>query len=236
MIQTATHTDIGLRLGNEDALLVLPLPDGSTLLAVADGMGGHNAGEVASQLTLEMLTEYADAPFADAFDACNARVYKRSLADRRCNGMGTTLVAARVDGRTVQAAYVGDSRIYHWDGHALHQRSEDHSYVAELVRRGLFTPEEARSHPHRNRITRAIGTDPAVDTDCTSFRWKRGDLLLLCSDGLHDVLTDGDIAVLLREEPDLQQLAHRLVREALHAGASDNISVVLARNEEKFER
>ncbi|MCL2672103.1 MAG: protein phosphatase 2C domain-containing protein [Clostridiales bacterium] len=230
MIHTATHTDIGKRSGNEDALFSLPLPDGSLLLAVADGMGGHNAGEVASRLALETLQEYADAPFDEAFEACNLRVYAQSLCDRQCFGMGTTLVAARADARNVAIAYVGDSRIYHWDGITLRQRSADHSYVAELVRRRLLTPEEARHHPHRNRITRAIGGEPTVDTDYRQFAWAPGDMLLLCSDGLHDVLTDAEIAAILSEDTDLDTIAETLIREALQADASDNISVVLARN------
>lgn len=232
MIISAMYTDIGKRNGNEDALLCLPLQKDQMLLAVADGMGGHRAGEVASRLAVDTLRAYCNRPFSESFAAVNHAIFEKAQCDEDCRGMGTTLVAARVDTRECSIAYVGDSRIYHWDGLVLRQQSEDHSYVAELMRRGMLTREEARSHPHRNRILRALGTDSEVKADYKRFSWKRGDLLLLCSDGLHDTLRDAELAAILQSEEDINAKAARLIREALFAGASDNITVVLAKNGE----
>jgi PPM family protein phosphatase len=227
--RTACVTDKGRRrLRNEDAYVCVP-----PLFAVADGMGGAQAGELASRLAAASLEEFArdhgEQSAADLVQEANARIYRRSREDPAAAGMGSTITLALVDGATgaVALAHVGDSRAYLLRGGSLEQLTHDHSLVAELVRNGRLTEEEAENHPQRSVITRVLGTDPDVDVDTLTVVAEPGDLFVLCSDGLTAMLRDDDILGLLEEAGgDPERAARSLVDAANRAGGDDNITVV----------
>ena len=228
-------TDTGRRRRhNEDSYVCEP-----PLFAIADGMGGAQAGEVASRLAAAVLNEgtlgdlegngLGEARLAELIQEANRRVYQRSNEDAAASGMGTTMTVALVDGDagTVAIGHVGDSRAYRVRGGELEQLTEDHSLVNELLKSGRLSPEEALSHPQRSVITRAIGTEPDVDVDTFTVDAQSGDLFLLCSDGLTDMITDDEILGLVeRSEDDLETAARRLVEAANRSGGGDNITVV----------
>src|SRR6266550_2568095 len=227
---SAAATDPGRRRRlNEDSYVCEP-----PLFAVADGIGGAQAGEVASGLAAAALRDNSGDGDGDArgrvdslVQEANRRVYERQAADDAVSGMGTTMTAALVEGDHVWIGHVGDSRAYRIRDGSLEQLTEDHSLVAELVRSGKLSPEEADSHPQRSIVTRALGTDPDVDVDTFQIEAKPGDLFLLCSDGL---TTMADNATILREiernRDDLHDAAKALVRAANRGGGEDNITVV----------
>ncbi|MGH3135221.1 MAG: Stp1/IreP family PP2C-type Ser/Thr phosphatase [Gaiellaceae bacterium] len=229
--RAAGVTDTGRRrLRNEDAFICDP-----PLFAVADGMGGARAGEVAARLTAAALEEAGvdtkgeqgvTAMIAEA----NRRVWERALADPATAGMGTTVTAALVDtdSGTVTIGHVGDSRAYRLRAGSLEQLTTDHSLVAELVSSGVLTPEEAERHPQRSAITRALGTESTVEVEVKTIACEPGDLYLLCSDGLPTMLADGDIATTLAAaEGEPAVAAEALVVAANRQGGEDNITVVL---------
>lgn len=224
----AALTDVGLvREHNEDAVLAEP-----PLYAVADGLGGHLAGEVASAIAIATLQREApDAPdpkaLARAVRAANAAVIEAAEEGRGRSGMGTTLTAAIVSGAHIAVAQVGDSRAYLLGREGLERLTEDHSMVADMIRRGTLTQEEARSHPNRSVITRALGSDPNMYADTYDVYAEPGDRLLLASDGLTGMLEDAEIAQVLRSVPDPEVAARTLVDAANDAGGHDNISVVI---------
>ena len=233
----AGKTETGLRPQNEDSFMLLHA-DGLNAVAVSDGMGGHQAGEIASRLAVETLydslsSNHSDpeAALSSAFAAANKAVHTRASMNDEMYGMGCTLVAALLEQDRFIAANVGDSRLYYFDGTKLTQITHDHSFVAELVRRGAITPEEAKTHPRRNLITRAVGTEKRVAADIFSCEWKQNDMLLLCSDGLCGVLEDAEMAAFLRNSTDLDATCSALISRALSAGSRDNITVVLAKND-----
>jgi PPM family protein phosphatase len=216
------------RRHNEDAYVVEP-----PLFAVADGMGGAKAGEVASSLAAAALQETdgegssGEARVAALIQEANRRVFRRATEDRDVSGMGTTMTVALVEGERVVIGHVGDSRAYLFRDGRLEQLTEDHSLVAELVRSGKLTPEEAEIHPQRAVITRAVGTEPDVDVDTFSIEGAAGDLFLICSDGLTDMLDEETIREAVEQNrPDLQQTAKALVNAANRVGGEDNITVV----------
>jgi protein phosphatase len=221
-------TDPGLtRTGNEDGLLLEP-----PLYAVADGMGGHRAGEIASREALTALL--ANAPretdpkaLARAVRSANRAVIESAAKSRTRTGMGTTLTAAMVDGTRVLVAHVGDSRAYLLHEGTLTRITEDHSMVADLVRHGTITEEDARFHPQRSVITRALGSDPDMVADVFDVQAAPGDRLLLTTDGLTGMLPDDYIAELLDQQRDPEQAAAKLVEAANRAGGYDNITVVI---------
>src|SRR5438132_5981472 len=186
----STHTG-QRRRRNEDAFVCDP-----PLFAIADGMGGAPAGDVASQLAAGSLQHAdRDGPYDEAhvvalIQDANRSVYERARTDESTSGMGTTMTVALVDGDIVRIGHVGDSRAYLVRDHALEQLTEDHSLVGELIRSGRLSPEEAEAHPHRSVITRVLGTDPEVDVDAFSIGTKPGDLFMLCSDGLTSMVAD----------------------------------------------
>ena len=216
------------RRRNEDSFVVAP-----PLFAVADGMGGAQAGEVASKLAAAAL-EDTDAGSAGGeervvalIQEANRRVYERSNADPAASGMGTTITVALVEGTTVTFGHVGDSRAYLVRDSVMEQLTDDHSLVNELMKSGKLSPEEAETHPQRSVITRALGTDPAVDVDVFVIEAKENDLFLICSDGLTTMVGDEDILELLeRHHDDLDRAAKSLVAAANRAGGEDNITVV----------
>jgi PPM family protein phosphatase len=221
-------TDPGLtRTGNEDSMLLEP-----PLYAVADGMGGHRAGEIASRDALIALL--ANAPretdaksLARAVRAANRAVIESAGKSRTRTGMGTTLTAAMVDGTRVLVAHVGDSRAYLLHDGRLTRITEDHSMVADLVRQGTITEEDARFHPQRSVITRALGSDPDMVADVFEVRAAPGDRLLLATDGLTGMLPDDFIAELLDQQRSPEEAASKLVEAANRAGGYDNITVVI---------
>jgi protein phosphatase len=228
-LRSASVTDTGRRRRhNEDAYVCEP-----PLFAVADGMGGAQAGELASSLAAAALRDETseltggEQRVDDLIQEANRRIYQRQSEDASASGMGTTMTVALVEDGHVAIGHVGDSRAYLIRGRKLEQLTEDHSLVAELVRSGKLSPEEAEGHPQRSVITRALGTDPDVDVDTFSVETKPGDLFLLCSDGLTSMVDDETILrEVERNRDDLAQAAKALVRAANKGGGEDNITVV----------
>jgi serine/threonine protein phosphatase PrpC len=222
-------TDIGLhRKTNEDTFVVRP-----PLYAVCDGMGGANAGEVASGLAAETLAAAVlkGTPLHTAAEAANAAVFQRAHDNAAQTGMGTTLTAFVLEGRTARFAHIGDSRAYLLRDGQLRQVSDDHSLVGEMMRDGRLTEEEAAVHPHRSILSRALGTEPQAKIDEFTEDLLPGDVLLLCSDGLSGPVSADDIRVALtRSDP--QQAAERLILEARRQGGPDNITAVVVRVDE----
>jgi PPM family protein phosphatase len=232
--ESAGRTHPGkVRRRNEDSYVLDP-----PLFAVADGMGGAQAGEVASRLTAAAFREFHEAdrlPPDERLQAiiqeANRRIYDRAHADSGFSGMGTTVTAALLTGGRVTIGHVGDSRAYRIRAGALEQLTDDHSLVGDLMRSGRLTPEEADAHPQRSVITRALGTDPEVDVDTLAIEAEVGDLFLLCSDGLTTMVADDDILGILAAAPTLDDAARALVRAANTGGGEDNVTVVLFRVE-----
>ena len=229
--RAAGVTDTGRRrLRNEDAFICEP-----PLFAVADGMGGARAGEVAARLAAATLEEAGvetkgEQGVTAMIVEANRRIWERALADPATAGMGTTVTAAIVDAEsgTVTIGHVGDSRAYLLREGSLRQLTTDHSLVAELVSSGVLTPEEAERHPQRSAITRALGTEPTVDVEVLTLAGEPGDLYLLCSDGLPTMLANSAVAAALeRAERDPAVAAEALVTAANQQGGEDNITVVL---------
>ena len=239
----AVKTDIGKRAHNEDSYLVPPEGCGTCLFAVADGMGGHAAGAVASKLLVDGLSGESDAFEKDReieqlkglIDRVNLSVFETAEDDRSLRGMGSTLVCALLLGDHYIAANVGDSRMYHFDGKALTRVTTDHSLVEQLVQQGAISRESARFHPQRNIITRAMGVAPTVDVDVFERDWVEGDILLLCSDGLHGAVDDDDIAEVLASDFNLDAMCDLLVRRALNNGGTDNVTLILIRREDEVQ-
>ncbi len=231
----AVATDTGRkRRRNEDNYVVAP-----PLFAVADGMGGAQAGEVASRLAASALEAGGDGSLrgvervAALIREANRRVYERATSDPAASGMGTTMTVALVEGRTVSIGHVGDSRAYLVRGGVMEQLTDDHSLVNELRKSGKLSREEAEAHPQRSVITRAVGTDPDVDVDAFSIEARDGDVFLLCSDGLTDMVDDEDILdVLERHRDDLDRAVRSLVAAANRGGGEDNITAVAFRLDE----
>ncbi len=231
---SAGRTDAGrVRRRNEDSFVLDP-----PLFAVADGMGGAQAGEVASRLAAAAFREYHDADRlepAERVEAiiqeANRRIYDRARTDSEASGMGTTVTAAILTNGRVSIGHVGDSRAYRVRNGELEQLTEDHSLVADLMRSGRLTPEEADAHPQRSVITRALGTDAEVDVDTVTVDVEPGDLFLLCSDGLTTMVPEEDILRIAQESGSLDEIARTLVRAANSGGGEDNITVVLFRVE-----
>jgi PPM family protein phosphatase len=229
---TAGFTDPGRkRRRNEDSYVIEP-----PLFAVADGMGGAQAGEVASRLAAAAFREFHDADDLDPeerlvaiIQEANRRIYERAADDSEVSGMGTTITAALVGGTGLAIGHVGDSRAYRLRAGRFEQLTDDHSLVADLVRSGRLTPEEADVHPQRSVITRALGTDAQVDVDTFTVPAENGDLFLLCSDGLTTMVGDEEIRDLVTRARDLDQAGKGLVKAANRAGGEDNVTVVLFR-------
>ena len=226
----AAQTDIGLhRSTNEDAFVAAP-----PLFAVADGMGGAQAGEVASQLALDSLVEALAAgdTLPDAALSANARVHQRSRGDRAHSGMGTTLTATLLHGDRLEFVHVGDSRLYLWRDETLEQVTDDHSLVGEMVREGHLTRQAALSHPQRSILSRALGTESRVEIDAGEVELRAGDAVVLCSDGLYSMASETTIAAVLAAVDDPLRAARQLVREAKNEGGHDNITVIVLRFDE----
>jgi PPM family protein phosphatase len=231
IVEHAGRTDVGRqRSANEDDFVLAP-----PFFAVADGMGGAKAGEVASAMATEGFEgeddsgEPAEVQLARILREANRRIYDLAVADESHRGMGTTLTAAKVTGDEISLGHVGDSRAYRMRDGELEQLTKDHSLVAELERTGQITAEAAEHHPQRSIITRALGPEPDVDVDTYTLAGRDGDLFLLCSDGLTSMISDEEIASILRSAESLDEAADALVRAANQSGGKDNITVVLFR-------
>jgi len=252
-ISADAQSDVGRkRKGNEDALC---LNDEQRLYVVADGMGGHAAGEVASRVAVDAIAEFVELtggnqeitwPFGlddtisyegnrlkTAVRHANTRVIEATRESAEYEGMATTVAAVLVDGDIANLAHVGDSRIYLWNGESIEQLTRDHSWVNEQIENGAISPDQARSHPLRNVVTRALGGRADLVVDIQSRRMAAGDMLLLCSDGLTTMIPDDGIARILREsDGDVARATTALVSEANERGGEDNITVVLLKFEE----
>jgi protein phosphatase len=231
---TTWRTDTGRqRRGNEDSAFAR-----APLFVVADGMGGAQAGEVASKIAVEAFQgELPDGGsveerLAGVAQVANRRIYEISTSEHERAGMGTTLTAVYVDDLNLAVAHVGDSRAYRFRGGELSLLTQDHTLVGELVKRGKLTEAQAAEHPQRSIITRALGIDPEVEVDTCTYGAHAGDVVLLCSDGLTSMISEERIATVLADEPDLDAAADRLVNEANEAGGRDNITVILFTLEE----
>jgi serine/threonine protein phosphatase PrpC len=227
-------SDLGRqRQGNEDNYFVR-----APLFVVADGMGGAQAGEVASEMAVESFERaLPEGPavgeaLAEVIRDANRRIHERSHSDEQFAGMGTTVTAAYVGESDVTLAHVGDSRAYLWRGGELTRLTRDHSLVGELVARGKLTEEQAEAHPQRNVITRALGAEPEVDVDVEVFGARDGDVFLLCSDGLTGMIQEPGAQRVLESMSDVKQAGRELIAAANAAGGRDNITVILFRLEE----
>ena len=231
IVEQAGRTDVGRqRTANEDSLVVSP-----PLFAVADGMGGAKAGEVASAVAVEAVESWRESPepaeaqLAGIVRNANRRIYDLAVADESRRGMGTTLTLAKVHGDEVSLAHVGDSRAYRMRDGELSQLTRDHSLVAELERSGQITAEAAEHHPQRSIITRALGPEPDVEVDTYTLTGRDGDVFLICSDGLTSMISDDEVTSILRSSASLDDAADALVRAANQSGGKDNITVILFR-------
>ena len=231
-MKAVSRTHIGnVRPSNQDALLIHPGFFG--LYGVADGMGGHKAGDVASRIAVEVVIQRlkdeqpSETLLRAGIEEANAKIYAAQLEDEALHGMGTTLTVVWEDEGQVLLGHVGDSRAYLLRNGELRQISHDHSMVAQLVLNGMLTPEEARRHPYRNIITRALGTDETVNVDILDMEKEAGDLYLICSDGLSEYVEEDQMRAVLLSQP-LELAADTLLNLALEGGGRDNISLVLA--------
>jgi protein phosphatase len=231
----ARLTDIGLvRALNEDSLCVLPELG---LFAVADGMGGHLAGEVASAKALQVLEqelgkrlqngEFPERALVEAIQEANRKIFELASSNQQWAGMGTTITACLKQKEVIYIAQVGDSRAYLLRESQIVQLTEDHSLVRELVKNGGLTEEQALQHPQRNVLTRALGAAPSLNVDLYHNEVSPGDLVLLCTDGLTGYLLPDEIMPTIRSAPDLDTAVRGLVDKALAAGGKDNITVIL---------
>jgi protein phosphatase len=229
IVEQVGRSDVGRqRSVNEDSLVIAP-----PFFAVADGMGGAKAGEVASATAIEVFegeqesSEGSEAQLARIVREANRRIHDLAVSDEAYRGMGTTLTAAKIVGDEVSLAHVGDSRAYLLRDGELEQLTRDHSLVAELERSGQITPEAAEHHPQRSIITRALGPEPDVEVDTYTITGRDADLFMICSDGLTSMISDAEVASILRSAKGLDNAAEALVRAANQSGGRDNITVVL---------
>lgn len=235
-------TDVGLkRSSNQDAFFAGELLQGAAFAVVCDGMGGANAGNVASQTAVKIISEYILRSYRDsmkdfeiekmlmnAIDSANMEVYEKSVKETELSGMGTTAVIALVQGDTVVFAHVGDSRLYLVDDDIV-QLTKDHSMVQKLIESGKITPEDAKVHPTKNVITRALGVEANVISDSNTIQLKEGQSLLLCTDGLSGFVDKTDILNVFKTK-DIDSAADELIRLANENGGGDNITAVILSN------
>ncbi len=242
MLSSFSRTDIGnTRKLNQDYVYTTQDKIGNltNLFIVADGMGGHAAGDYASRTAVKTIVEYIENSFeknslkllTKAVEAANNEVYTDALLNRKLEGMGTTIVAATFVGKYLQAINVGDSRLYIVSGKSIRQVSVDHSLVEEMIRSGGIAREQARNHPDKNIITRAVGVKKTVEPDTYTEELKSGDYVLMCSDGLTNMVPDEEIMEIVVQSEDVTQAVKALIEKANENGGRDNISAVLVRYE-----
>jgi protein phosphatase len=239
VVEQYSLTDVGRqRSANEDALFEA---DDAQLFAVADGMGGARAGEVAAKAAVEELAGLAgsdavgERELAAVVEQANRRIYELSEGDESLAGMGTTMTTVSVGDSEIAIAHVGDSRAYRLRDGELEKLTNDHSLVDEMVRAGKLTPAEAEVHPQRSIITRALGPEPEVEVERMTYPARAGDVYLICSDGLTTMVPEDAVASILRGRSSLEQAATELVRAANEAGGRDNVTVVMFKLGEEGE-
>lgn len=237
-MKTFSKTDVGMvRDVNQDYVFATAAPIGNlpNLLVVADGMGGHRAGEYASRLAVEVLKQGLaestdndpEAMITNAIISANEQVLEAAEQDAKLSGMGTTLVVATVIDRTLYFANVGDSRLYLLN-EDIKQISKDHSLVQEMVRLGGINQEEAKNHPDKNIITRAIGAKREIEIDFFEYRLRKGDIILMCTDGLSNMVEDEEILHIVKCSRDVVEAVEHLIERAKENGGNDNIGVIVA--------
>lgn len=247
-VKAVYQTDRGkVRQHNEDRGGIFHHANNNCLMAVADGMGGHNAGDVASEMTLETLKELweqtneaftpeaAEQWLLENISRINEKIYAHSKSQKEYEGMGTTIVAAICTQGFATVAHIGDSRCYILNERGFHQLTEDHSLVNELVRSGEISKEDAEHHPRKNVLLRALGTEGSVHADIRTITFEEGDLLLLCSDGLSNKVADQEMQQILMQSTTLEEKAAELVKLANDNGGEDNITVIIVKNEDENE-
>ncbi|MDR6551525.1 Stp1/IreP family PP2C-type Ser/Thr phosphatase [Paenibacillus qinlingensis] len=239
-MKMVSRTDIGkVRQVNEDRAAIHHQLNGLSLAIVADGMGGHQAGDIASQMAIDtigaqlqsihwgMSVESCKQILREAIEKANEEIYAFASDQEKYHGMGTTVVAIIASQELLIIGHIGDSRAYKLTGESITQLTEDHSLVYELVKNGQLTMEEADHHPRRNWITRALGTEPSVEVDLYEYTWRPDDVILICSDGLSGLVDDADILRIVRENEQLEDAAEALIQRALREGGDDNVTVLL---------
>jgi protein phosphatase len=237
-MKTFSLTDIGrVRESNQDYVYTSESPVGNlpNLFIVADGMGGHNAGDFASKYAVEQIVEYIrEAPMTSPVDLirggltkANAGLMAQAKKDERLAGMGTTAVIATIIDDCMYLANIGDSRLYLLRGEHLAQITKDHSLVQEMVRMGEMPADEAKSHPDKNIITRAVGAFEELEIDFFEQPLQSGDVVLMCTDGLSNMVDDAGILQIIRENHEVEDRVERLIEAANRAGGKDNITVVM---------
>lgn len=246
-VKAVFKTDRGkVRAHNEDRVGVFKNHSGNYIAIVADGMGGHNAGDVASEMTLTKLQEaweqteefstpeLAEAWLTEQITKINTLIFEHAQENKACEGMGTTIVAAICTTTFTTIAHIGDSRCYMLNDLGFNQLTEDHSLVNELVRSGEISQEEAERHPRKNMLLRALGTDASIQIDLKTITFEYNDLLLLCSDGLSNKVSKEEIATILSQAKELEEKAAALIQLANDNGGEDNITLIIVNNEEKL--
>jgi len=240
-LRFAAGTDTGLiRDTNEDSYRIIPESSQNPCVAIiADGMGGHNCGEVASKMAVDYISDFIERKGSLLFSCpnvgeeirklvgeANTAVFEASLARPEASGMGTTLTMAVIVGSRVTVAHVGDSRLYMARSDTMRQMTQDHSYIEELIKNGTLTREEAERHPRKHVITRAIGSSKDLEVDILDFEIQKGDILLLCTDGLTNMICENEIYNIIKEcEP--QKACEKLIEAAKSKGGEDNITVIV---------
>ncbi|NEW05465.1 Stp1/IreP family PP2C-type Ser/Thr phosphatase [Paenibacillus sp. SYP-B3998] len=243
-MKMVSRTDIGkVRLVNEDRASIHQQLNGLSLAIVADGMGGHQAGDVASQMAIEIIETQLQTIHGDmspeerkqalklAIEKANEKIYEFASQRENYHGMGTTVVAIVASRELLSIGHIGDSRAYKISRETITQLTEDHSLVYELVKNGQITLEEADHHPRRNWITRALGTEPSVEVDLYEYAWLPDETILICSDGLSGLVESNEILDIVKKQPQLEEAASQLINSALDAGGFDNVTVVLLAHE-----
>ncbi|MBL0388829.1 Stp1/IreP family PP2C-type Ser/Thr phosphatase [Tumebacillus sp. ITR2] len=242
-MQVAAKTHVGLvRQLNEDSYAIVAHQQPHGVAVLADGMGGHLAGEVASALAVEAvvkhITEHTEGGSDDpqdllvaAIKQANQAVHDRASSQQGLSGMGTTLIVSLFNQEQIYLGHIGDSRVYLLQGGELRQVTEDHTLVNELYKNGQITLEEALHHPQRNIVTRAVGTDERVQPDLLQLEWGEGDLLLICSDGLSNMVEERLMSDILRAEVPVTAKVDALLDKAIYAGGHDNITIILVQNQ-----
>ena len=237
-MKTFSKIDVGRRRNtNQDYAFVSDKPLGNlpNLLVIADGMGGHKAGDFASRYAIQSLVEAfeistessPEVMFQNAIRIANQKLFEASKQDARLEGMGTTMVVATVIERTLYFANIGDSRMYLLNK-GIKQLSKDHSFVQEMVRLGGINAEDAKNHPDKNLITRAVGVREKVEMDFFEYRLKKNDMILMCTDGLSNMVEDEEILRIVKSSRDVVEATEKLVERANENGGNDNIGVILA--------
>lgn len=239
-MKTALRSDVGrIRSINEDRAVIRNDINGITIALLADGMGGHQAGDIASQTAMEVVSRELshlqptmtavewEVAIAHAIERANSEIYSQSLSNPQLSGMGTTIIVALTCAGRLTVANIGDSRVYLLHNEELKQLTEDHSLVNELLKNGQISATEAATHPRRNMLTRALGTEMRVEADIKHVDWNPGDVLLLCSDGLTNMMSETAIVHTLQQQESLDWKADQLIEKALEAGGDDNVTVVL---------